>query len=694
MRKIYDILFIISVLLITAGCTDDELIQGDANLEEDTFYSEFSDGYSVAVDLTLDKLGGNISTRANTDDYELAELENYLSPEEFRIFFFTEDDKFLFESKSRWLTEVDSKDGNRRWRVGIPIFQYLSDNASKDEDGRYENDEYHWDEIVDYMRNNSFKIAILANRPTTVNIPLINDFPEGDPNKNDPEQSDYDWRNAWAPYKYGKAENGPYWGPENSYATYEDKNDSRIRDVFDLHHAQKDPVYLSKSASAVQNEGKTEVITMQDNGFYDIISETDPTDKLPTGTGSTIDMLYMGAFITWLNEEQIDVLNSNGSYSKQSTYRLLKPIRTPAMLDSDPISANELHIPMYGIQKFAPLTDWTKGTTYNVSTQTASQSTSYPYKTIFLLRCVVKLELRIPTIDANGKVVDLDLENAQLYYNNAMSRCEPMDTWTPTDELWAAEHNGDCEWERIRAFGPFANGDEDSNFKNRLSWYYACWQEKGWDFNEHNTNTTKGTWTEIYPSAIKSPRIFNPMVQRLKAVFIRTCYLPIGDLDANGKVIPGKNSYHRWVIYCGERNVNDPNSLGTLAKGGSSYASFFKIKRNGITADGTTDVIYSIPIVDYSYKRSTNFVFNKLTGDTNEINNISAGQAWMEASPNYFNNIRDCKDAGMLPYPLLRNHFYRLTVSFGADHNINVEIMDAQHRSNFEDRFSDLITFK
>lgn len=693
MKNIYIILSVLSILLLPVACSDDPLIQSDADLEKDTNYSEFADGYSVAFDVTVDQLGGNFATRANTDDYELAELENYLNPEEFRIFFFTEDDKFLFESKSRWLTEIDSKDGNRRWRVGVPIFQYLSDNAGKDEEGKYEMEEYHWDEIVDYMKNNSFKIAILANRPTNVNIPLINDFPEGDPGKNDPEESDYDWRNAWAPYKYGKAENGPNWGPENSYAAYTDKSDSRIRDVFDLHHAQKDPVYLSKSASAIKNEANTEVLSMQDNGYYDIISETDPTDKLPNGSGGTIDMLYMGAFITWLNEKPISITNSN-TVSQQSTYRLLKPIRTPAMLDTDEISSEEMYIPMYGIQKFGALTDWTKGTTYNISTQTASQSTSYTYKTIFLLRCVVKLELRIPTIDADGNEVDLDLEHAQLYYNNVMSRCEPMDTWTPTDELWAADHSSDCEWERIRDFGPFANGDEDDQFKNRLSWYYACWQEKGWDFTEKNINKTKGTWTQIYSSSIKSPRIFNPMVQRLKCAYIRTCYLPIGDLDENGKVIPSKNSYHRWVIYCGERNINDPNFLGTLAKGKSSYLSYFKIKRNGNPSEEVNDVIYTIPIVDYSYRPRTNYVYNKLTGDQTPITNISAGQSWMESSPNYFDNIRDCKDAEMLPYPLLRNHFYRLTVSFGSNENINVEIMDAQNRGNYEDRFSDLITFK
>lgn len=683
-------LLLLSILLMPSACTDDPLIPGDNSLEKDTYYSEFADGYSVAFDVTVDQLGGNFVTRANADDYDLAEAENYLSPEEFRIFFFTENDKFLFESKSRWLTEIDSKDGNRRWRVGVPIFQYLSDNASKDEGGKFENEEYKWDAIVDYLKNNSFKVAILANRPTTVNIPIINDFPDAPRDEN----GDYipgNWQNEWDKLKSGKAENGPDWGPENSYATYIDKDDPRIRDVFDLHHAQKDPVYLSKSATKNKTTG-----LMDNNGHYDLIAETgnSDTDKLPSGGGSTIDMLYMGAFITWLNEKQISVTQSSGAVSLQSTYRLLKPLRTSAMLDSDEINMEEMHIPMYGIQKFAPLTDWTKGTTYNISTQTASQSTSYPYKTIFLLRCVVKLELRIPTIDAEGKEVDLDLEHAQLYYNNVMSRCEPMDTWTPTDELWSADHKSDCEWSRIRDFGPFANGDDNNQFKNRLSWYYACWQEKGWDFRAH---AKEGTWDHVYPSGIESPRIFNPMVQRLKCAYIRTCYLPIGDLDAaTGKVIPSKNSYHRWVIYCGERNINDPTQLGTLAKGNDafSYVSFFRIKRNGNEEEDVNDVIYSIPIVDYSYRPNTNYVYNKLTGDNNEINDIEKGHTWMESNPSYFNNIRDCKDPGMLPYPLLRNHFYRLTVSFGANQNIDVEIMDAQHRSNFEDRFSDLITFK
>lgn len=718
MKSIYKYL-ILGVLCVSfAACTDDPLIEDSKNLEKDSYYKGVEDGYSIAFDITLDDLSGNAGTRGGYDwnDYQLSELENYLNPEEFRVLFFDQNDKFLFESGTRWLTEIEAKDGNRRWRVGVPIFQYIGDGYSNDEEGTEESESYNWDKIVELMKTNSFKIAILANRPTTVTIPALNDFPA-----------------EWDYFGSVPAKNGPFWGPANSVARDETREwDEDIADVFDLHHCQDDPLYMSKNClKGSEEDANGRPTSTSYMGYYDFISKVE-SQVNASWTNQTFPMPRMGAFCTWLSNQQYTLQDVGSTKADktvyQSQYRLIKMIGPNGVRgnnkDGIPCYSTdddeELYIPMYGIQRFDPIIDWTKGTTYNVSTQTASQSTNYNYKTIFLLRACVKLELRIPMFKGD-KFVEIDLDNAQLMYNNSMSRCEPMDVWHPTDSIWGVEHQK--EWKNILAYGPFANNqsyDSPLDFQKRLSWFYGIWaSEKNWDFSNGGANkywTTPNTKDEQFGTRTSEknyPRVFNVMTQRLKCAYIRLCYLPIGDcVNSDGtinKTKVDKNAYHRWVIYCGERNINDPSSLGTLSGNvdklnGSSYVSYFRIYNK------TDKVIYSIPIVDYNTGKTIgkkNPAIDYLKENPNAgtdaggwpIDNITKSNKFMDSYElgimkfktddfTYKNSTSTVAfDDRLTPLPLVRNHFYRLTVSFGDNGNLNVELMDAQERS------TDWITF-
>ena len=635
------------------SCVDDDLIQ-DKPKGEDFNINAFSKGYSVAFDMTLDRFGGDLGTRVT--DYELAEIENHLDPEEFRVLFFDKDDNFLFESKSRWFTEVDALDGNKRWRVGVPIFQYLSDsyddNNSTEDDGSIE-ERYNWEEIVSIMKNSGFKIAILANRPTTAKVPSITDWPE-------------DGSIKWSELKSGYADNGPFWTAKNSIATPEsERGEEEVKKVFDLHHCQFDPVYFSKS---VGKESQDEYGARH----YDFLMEY--------GEFKELNVPFMGAVSTWLKEGERDVAGK-----KKAFYKL--PDETQ-------------YIPMYGIQSFDPITDWTKGTTYNISTQTSSQSTYYAYKSIFLLRSVVKLELRIPMFDKEGNYVDVNNEWAQIWYNNCMARCEPMDLSTPTNEIWASNHTKDCEWNRIKNYGLFAGtnrNNDEASFKKRLSWYYGVWRKnKWWDF-EGDGITTSDVDANLYPEGHEweNPRIFNPITQRLTSAFICDNYLPITgsndeyQTDEDGKEIlnrdgnkipvqrPGQQYYHRWVVYCGERNNMDPTYLGELTS--SPKVAYFRIQLK--KSDNWQ--IYDFPITNYNadYSEKDYNILDYLEedgGGDEEIQKMEANGTKQNMT-DYVNDIESW-DPDYQPYPVLRNHFYRITVSFDSTKDIDIEIMDSEER--------------
>lgn len=173
-------LFIISLLFAVSGCTDD-LVPGGGDAGKINPNSPNTLTFTVGVPSM--EVDGAPKSRAIFYGNPLY-YEDWIDTQDgFRVLFFisrraktdvkgTYDDDdnyvavdptnplkdyFLFESTSRWVTQLPyDDDNNLRYRVTIPIYQI------GDEDSEYRD---HWTTIRNLLRTHDFKIAILANHP-------------------------------------------------------------------------------------------------------------------------------------------------------------------------------------------------------------------------------------------------------------------------------------------------------------------------------------------------------------------------------------------------------------------------------------------------------------------------------------------------------------------------------------------------
>lgn len=646
-------------LFSLSACSDDEL-----TLPGDIPGNGEGDGDVINIIVTLDNLGGHRASRATSS--ELTYLENYVDPKKLRVLFFDSNDKFLFESMSRWVKRLDPSSTNSTWSVSVPLYSYGNDKGDYD---------WEWDKIREKLTKEQFKVAILANRPAYQYYPDLNDAVFGD-------------------YWYDNS--GPNWTRRNS-VVYQG-NDRAVKDVFDLHHCQFDPIYFNKSydkdANGADRGGKA----------YDFIMG----DWTP-GTETSEGIPKMGATSSWIDF-------SNNDKERDPRGWDIRKSRLPS---------EEEPIPMYGIQLFKPLTTWKKGTTIELNRDGD--------KAVSLLRSVVKLELLVPKGMGGDNGYDV-----VLFYGNWFTRCEPMDVWTPTNEIWKDTHgsaatgdwsDGDCEWMNIWNYGTIANNNQINgvnSYKQRLSWIYGAWRaEKGWSFgttidnyfdreNGRSVENGEAQYNPDYPF----PKIFNPCVQRLNRVYIDKTY--------------SDDYYDHFVVYCGERNINDPSNLTSPANSGSGnspvlywtivtgekeyneesglyeYKGALTEKAYGEpNSNGLRDNIYdesqcahtySLAMVDYKAgasvynctregilitARDTSAMHLKLwypdnsprsvgTAHNQGSNGTGMGEyirrvaGHSNESANYRSgdntNLYSGKD---IPIPLLRNHYYKITLGYG-----------------------------
>lgn len=635
-----------------SACIDDEIAMTDETEEE------YDGGDMINIIVTLDNMGGSIASR--TTPSELTYLENYVDPQKLRVLFFDSNDKFLFESMSRWVKRLDPTSANSTWSVSVPLYSYGNDKGDYD---------WEWDKIRKELTSKQFKVAILANRPAYQYYPDLNDAVFGD-------------------YWYDNS--GPNWTRRNS-VVYEG-NDGAVKDVFDLHHCQFDPIYFNKSydkgTDGSDRGGKA----------YDFIMG----DWTP-GTETSEGIPKMGATSSWLDFSNNDKVKDPRGWGMRKS-------RLPS---------EEEPIPMYGIQLFEPLKTWKKGTTIELNREGD--------KAVSLLRSVVKVDLLVPTGFGGENGYDV-----VVFYGNWFTRCEPMDVWTPTDQIWVSKHGstapgawarGDCEWMNIWNYGTIANNNQINgvnSYKQRLSWIYGAWRaEKGWSFgnaidnyfdseNRRSLVNGEARYNPTYPF----PKIFNPCVQRITTVYVDKTY--------------SEGGYDHFVIYTGERNVNDPSSLVNPSSSGSGNSPVLywcivtgdkddEGKYTGYVdrLSGQGDNIYNaelcahtycFPMVDYDNGAD---LFN-CTREGILITNVKGvgpGGLWTPGNSNYpigintaQNNAGYANGTGMgeymmrvaghasytgsnyvrvgdqvgitysgrdIPLPLLRNHVYTLTLDFG-----------------------------
>lgn len=648
----FNIFLLMASAVVVSSCKDDEILPDEpiveTNYSDPTIPEDMKEGFTLTFNMRLDPIGSvnGIGTRTTSED--IYDIDNYIDLEKVRILFFicakrttgfdtsglpteviTEEGKisgnpgdadknyyigdqdyFLFESKSRWVSQLSgAESSSANWQVTAPVFTYGN------------NELYDWDKIREALQTYPFKVVILVNRPDNV------DFGNFDNKFGDQ-------------IVHFTTDRGPNWGPEDSWIVK--KENAPI--INDLHHCQWDAVYASK------NNGDKN--TYSGAGVYTMIMKNPDTDKIqgqltaPSDNPNVYDPIsdtnLMGALSYWTTKKK----NPDGSGNIKET----APGRTgnDANFYFHPDKVKQ-GIPMYGVQIFNPITNWTKGTPFNLSYGASGQDAAYERKNIHLLRSLVKLELKVPktvTIEENGVSKDKEIKviNPHLQFSNVMARCEPLDVATPPEILWKSE--ADCEWENIYAYGPIINGKVAGPnleyFQERTAWFYGAW--KGWwDYNKDFDNGLKnGSRSTLFDkngrvTGKPYPRIFNPVIQRNQDAMLDDCLVE-------------DDAYWYYVVYTGERNINDSSYFGTdtAYDYDNSMISFFFFQIEG----DDSSLFYKVALTDYehnSYIKNTNY-YEKTGIYLDKYKKVMAPDGTKE---NW-------------NWPLLRNHCYTFIVnSFG-----------------------------
>lgn len=306
-------------------------------------------------------------------------------------------------------------------------------------------------------------------------------------------------------------------------------------------------------------------------------------------------------------------------------------------------------IPMYGIQKYDKLEGfWDEDASFDLTGGGAdSEGNPYKAKTIFLLRAVAKIEVKIPKSIGVPKHVYMRSLNRNV-------RCEPMDVSTPTDEIWKDHDNG-CEWEMIQQHGTFYNnGFSKDAYKKHLTWYYGTWLEWGWNFNGYSSyvpNESTGPF----------PRVMNPYINRSDYA----AFIDVTDYY--------NDEYYHFLFYMGENTLDASSQYN--GDGGSIMVPHVEIR---------FDARYTP-----TSKMASNNDLNLTDNDCYRIYFTPGGIA---------PGARDANGASKIPYnqyasqyenkaeyirqhwPIMRNHVYRFTVKDAAADKMHGLVVDAQDR--------------
>lgn len=662
--------FVISFVLVAFGNILTSCIYEEYPIENETDEESF-EGDVLKFTFTLDNMGGGAATRAENP---LAKWENYVDAEKVRVLVFDNEDKFLFESKNRYIKQLNPSPDHSTWSVTIPMGSYGNDKEY----------DWDWDEIRKRMSAKSFKIALLVNRPDREwNMGILKRTEDGkDVDPNDDSQwtgTPYVVPSGW----FGST--GPHWDRTNSVASATNEND--VKNVFHLHHCQYDPIYHGKNYYTTYNANKTYNYQNTNFDFYGCITGDENPDVHDPNNP------YMGAASSWVDWGENDDAKDEWGFR----YGVRPSEKRP--------------IPMYGIQEYARLTGWKKGTSVNLDRDGD--------KAISLLRSVVKLELLVPQ-NTVGDVL--------LFYSNVYARCEPMDVWTPTDQLWkgpgshAGSSDTQCEWNLIKDFGRMTiSGDpyQDNNgivtktqiadgkrvYQERLSWVYGIWRkEKNWSFDNEDAETERKYTINSYfdnkyldkPEGVREDRfvrIFNPCIQRNNTIHVEKC--------------PGYNDgYDHYVVYTGERNINDASNLGQMGAAGSGPTVLYWsiIDKNTSTINNVANCrkVWSFAVVDYNNATTAanlNLVMrsgykmngkNPSNGTASQPSNTNSSSS--SGFGNYLIDVQNGSiDESLWPLPLLRNHVYSITLAPTKVGSIGDEVPFAVH---FEEKHTEDINFQ
>lgn len=330
-------------------------------------------------------------------------------------------------------------------------------------------------------------------------------------------------------------------------------------------------------------------------------------------------------------------------------------------------------IPMYGVQNFSPLTDWTEGSTIDLTTGANGKSIS-------LLRALAKIEVYIPE--------SLDEQPRHMYMRNMnrSARCEPMNVqdpveWPELDE--PSGHSSNCEFFKIMNHGAFFNkdkGKESQEYRDWLSWFYGSWNYASWyvdgyddkleplgnitGFSFQSTDNLVKNYTssKTYTGDDNCPNIFNPYINR--SDFCHFIYKGT------------EGSYHKYVLYMPEKYIDDPKHPGVFNSDPMVPHIEYRFSP-GVSVDDKADHLThsEFNLDDDRCFRIyfTNYGTEDNLGTPNPYIKGVAGSSYgtYEKNTNHLN----------YHWPIMRNHTYQFFVNGSAPDRltVSVKITDWKH---------------
>lgn len=697
----------LSLLMGATSCIDDRNFV-DTDYKESDVPKEITEGFSLSFNVTLDNMGGYTSPND-----PLVEIENYINPELFRVLFFDENDYFLFESKSRWVTQKEEIDGGNLWHVSVPVFSYGNDDPG-----------YNWTRIRKSLTEGKFRIAILANRPEWVVYPDFVDVGGGG-------KEFY--------YSY------PNW----------DSSDSYVKKIFDLHHCAYDDIYVQKNKSG-------------EAGCYDILFGKD--ENADTDFGEKKENLMGAVYINiYKSTEQVDIMQGTKNTGKGALD--ISIAKMPTKDSPIPMYGVQLFDPLvdwvegttYNLSKLEGM--YTNYETKNISMLRALVKTellvpkSLPKPTLVALKYsniysrTEPLDVSTPTNELwetdhekcehtaimNYGPITMD-DNGQRGFWNYISWFygiwKDMYKWNFNNKSFTmAPSTDDTPYPHI--FNPMVQRNKIVYLANQYGVYVTSNSEvKDDPLNEANSQPSSIKWAKASENGISHEKWPYPAV---------------GDF-----CMVDDPQYYRYVCYTGERAINDASNLGqtnnkevNLLYWVVSFDNPYSHKDPGVPRykngqsipqrDGHGDEEgwdqetgerirgyefdhYTIPFIDYSDKSNPFFnvtlnnyytyeasdVFNNTRPIIKQCGLIKYKRTnddcmQMNTLKNYMMDIRDTYNNGRsgyggswapkyLPMPLIRNHVYRMIIrgveSENSNDQLDVITVDSEHL------YSPTITFQ
>lgn len=205
------------------------------------------EGDCIQFTMALDKdISSRVADYSHFSDSEATKYENYIDTQDkFRVFFFTEDGDFLFGATDRVLGGISSSGSTGYWYVRIPMTMIV------DREGA----EYDIDKIKSYLKNNPFKIAVLAN------------WPNAGEKVNPADWDDSEGTNSSGDNPSSTLKGHPQWNWSNSILN-KDAKPKDIRNINDLHHVFNDTYYAGATRYQYYSQFMDDAKPGDEPGFY------------------------------------------------------------------------------------------------------------------------------------------------------------------------------------------------------------------------------------------------------------------------------------------------------------------------------------------------------------------------------------------------------------------------------------------